>query len=117
MWAYYAAGHTGIAVRFDLSYNTLQQMDHPFMPLQVNYSNEFPQVSYHSADRFDFIYKTLGTKAEAWKHEEEWRLVLIGRSGAVQVPPTMIDGVVFGLRTPPNIEAAVGMIRFGGQVS
>jgi hypothetical protein len=48
-----------------------------------------------------------GTKAEAWAHEQEWRLVLPKHWGNLKVPPEMIDGVVMGMRIQPAVEATV----------
>jgi len=54
----------------------------------------FPRVSLYDPDRLRFIQNTLGTKAEAWQHEEEWRLIANGRSGIIRMPMWMIDGIV-----------------------
>lgn len=107
LWSYYAASHSGVAVRFDTGDDILQQIPRPYVPLKVKYAKDFPRVSLYNPDRLAFVQDTLGTKAEAWTHEEEWRLIAIGRSGTIQMPPRMIDGVVLGLRTPPGIEAEV----------
>lgn len=107
MWSYYADGHRGIAVRFDTG-TFLQKFQHACIPLEVKYGRDFPEdLSFYSEDRFGLVQNTLGTKAEAWKHEEEWRLVLVGKSGYLQMPPGMIDGIVLGLRTPSEVERSV----------
>jgi hypothetical protein len=48
-----------------------------------------------------------GTKAKAWEHEREWRLVLINCVGPVRIPPEMIDGVILGLRTDKKCEEEI----------
>ena len=67
-----------------------------------------PTLSYYDDSRtFGFIAAMFGTKSHAWKHEEEWRLVLVGQNGYVRIPEEMIDAVVFGMRTSPDHEQTV----------
>ena len=70
-----------MAVRFDTADVFLKQIPQPYLPLKVNYAKDFPRVSLYDPDRLRFVQNTLGTKAEAWQHEKEWRLIAIGRSG------------------------------------
>jgi hypothetical protein len=107
LWSYYAASHTGVAVQFDTGDEFLKQIPKPYIPLKVDYSKDFPRVSAYDPDRLGSFQKTLSTKAEAWRHEEEWRLITIGRSGIIHMPKMMIDGVVLGMRTPPQVESRV----------
>lgn len=107
MWSYYTAGHSGLAIRFDTN-RLLSGIDSACMPLEVNYATDFPEdVSFYSDDRYGFVQSTLGTKADAWKHEEECRLVLVGKSGYIRLATGTIDGVIFGLRTPDDVENSV----------
>jgi hypothetical protein len=107
MWSYYGAGHTGLAVRFRTDLRFLQRIEGTWLPLPVAYADEMPAVSWSDGDRLNFVRSTLGTKAAAWKHEEEWRLVRVGANGPLALPAGMIDGVTLGLRTPPALEALV----------
>lgn len=86
LWSYYAASHSGVAVRFDTADNILEQIPQPYLPLKVNYAKDFPRVSLYDPDRLRFVQNTLGTKSDAWQHEEEWRLIAIGRSGITHMP-------------------------------
>jgi hypothetical protein len=116
LWSYYAASHSGVAVRFDTGDEFLKQIPQPYLPLKVNYAKDFPRVSLYDSDRLRFVQHTLGTKAEAWQHEEEWRLIAIGRSGITRMPTGMIDGVVLGLRTPSQVESEIrGWIAKAGR--
>jgi hypothetical protein len=116
LWSYYAASHAGVAVRFDTGDKFLEQIPQPYLPLKVEYAKDFPRVSLYDPDRLRFVQNTLGTKAEAWQHEEEWRLIAIGRSGITRMPTGMIDGLVLGLRTPPQVESeARGWIAEAGR--
>jgi hypothetical protein len=110
MWSYYAAGHRGIVVRFDLDPDLLRHVGdflRPVFPLEVAYCEEFPDFSYYEMDKLEHAQKTLGTKALAWRHEQEWRLVMVGASGHVQLPSGMVNGVIFGLKTPPETEQTI----------
>lgn len=107
MWSYYAEGHRGIAVRFNMAFENLAALPGQFIPVEVRYETEFPNVNYYGSTINEFVATLLGTKSVAWKHEEEWRLVWVGNSGCVQVPPAMIDGVILGMRIDPEAEATV----------
>lgn len=107
LWSYYADGHRGIAVRFDTSLELLLRFDAPFLPVQVAYQESFPQVNYYTAERDEFTFTILGTKSTAWQHEREWRFVLPGRVGYFVIPRPMVTGLIFGMRTPQNVETEV----------
>ncbi len=103
MWSYYTEGHSGIAVRFSMALEHLVSIQ-PFIPVEVQYATEFPKVNYYQNKTHDFVRMILGTKSTAWKHEEEWRLVLVDGSGYVRLPPAMLDGVIMGMRIDSQSE-------------
>ena len=105
LWSYYAEGHAGVAVRFNGS--VLTEITHPVVSLRVGYRDDFPNISYYTATRADLITTVLGTKSRAWAHEQEWRLAAVGRTGSIQIPAAMVDGVVMGMRIDPRHEEAV----------
>ncbi len=107
LWSYYAEGHAGVAVRFNTAASVLAQITHHVLPLRVGYQDDFPKISYYAATRADLITTVLGTKSRAWAHEQEWRLVLVGRTASIKIPAAMIDGVVLGMRIDPSHEEAV----------
>lgn len=107
LWSYYAEGHRGIAVRFNMTREHLAAIGRLFMPIEVEYTNNFPIVNYYKATTHQLLRTILGTKSRAWKHEEEWRVVLPGKVGSVYLPPQMIDAVVLGMRTDPKTVALV----------
>ena len=107
LWSYYAEGHAGVAVRFNTTPSVLARITHHVLPLRVGYQDDFPKISYYTATRADLVTTVLGTKSLAWAHEQEWRLVLVGRSGSMKVPAAMIDGVVLGMRIDPSHEETV----------
>jgi hypothetical protein len=105
LWSYYAEGHSGIAVRFNMAREHLASSQ--FIPIEVQYSDDFPIISYYISTTNQLLRTLFGTKSLAWKHEEEWRLVLRGTVGYVSLPPSMIDAVVLGMRTDSHTEATI----------
>lgn len=72
----------------------------------VTYRQAFPRIKYFTSEAGRLI-TALGTKAEAWKHDKEWRIVLVGRTGAMWIPPEMITGIIFGMRIAPDRESTI----------
>jgi hypothetical protein len=107
MWSYYAAGHTGVVVGIDTLKLAEQRLGASHFPLDVQYAREFPEARYYTDDDFDIARKTLGTEADVWQHEQEWRWILIGKSGAVRLAPGTVSVLIFGVRTPPETEESV----------
>ena len=107
LWSYYAEGHSGIAVRFNMARDNLAAIPGECIPVEVRDQQDFPNVNYYKSTTAEFVATILGTKSVAWKHEEEWRLVLVGNSGYVRMPPAMIDGVILGMRIDPEVESAL----------
>jgi hypothetical protein len=106
LWSYYAEGHSGIAVSFNMRREHLAALGRQFMPIEVQYADNFPVVNYYKVKTHEFLRTLFGTKSFAWKHEEEWRVVS-NTVGYVSLPPAMIDGVVLGMRTDPHKEATI----------
>jgi hypothetical protein len=107
MWSYYAEGHSGIVVRFNMALENLAAIPRQFIPVEVRYQDDWPDVNYYTSSTTQFIATILGTKSSAWKHEEEWRLVLVGTSGYVRLPAAIIDGIILGMRIDSVAEKAV----------
>ena len=114
LWSYYAQGHAGIAVRFGFSSaqvlalgQMLRAQGAQMFLIDVQYQAEFPEVNWYTASTFNRLRAILGTKAIAWKHEGEWRIVLVNRTGYLKIPRRMIDGVVFGMRTDRETEKTI----------
>ena len=102
-----SASHAGVAVRFDTGAEILEQIPKPCLPLKVDYANDFPSVSLYEPDRLKLARTTSAQKLMRGSTKRERRLIAVGRSGIIQMPKTMIDGVVLGLRTPIQIESEV----------
>jgi len=114
LWSYYAEGHAGVAVRFCLTPSCMQAFGERLQaqgttcfPIEVEYRPEFPSVNYYSSPTHEVLKTILGTKALAWQHEAEWRIVLPNRTGYLKIPRTMITGIVFGMRLDASNEQTV----------
>ena len=107
MWSYYAAGHSGLALRFKINPAHLSAIGERVVPIEVRYCADFPKINYYDSELQELISAVFGSKSEAWSHEREWRLVARDRIGLVRIPPSMIDGIVMGLQIRPDSEAAI----------
>ncbi|MGH9968569.1 MAG: DUF2971 domain-containing protein [Pyrinomonadaceae bacterium] len=104
MWSYYAEGHKGIAIQFNMAPENLVAIKEQNITVEVKYSRDFPRINFYESSLSDAVPGVFGTKAEAWKHEGEWRIVLIDQVGYVRIPPAMIDAVILGLRIDKDSE-------------
>src|SRR5262249_29459986 len=105
LWAYYAEGHKGIAVRFRISPRQLLNLLMSVDPESkgdsslraVKYSSDFPSLRFwDEAD--DGLGVALTTKSLEWRHEKEWRLVHLTKNEERQIPAAVIDGVILGAK-------------------
>lgn len=104
LWAYYASGHTGFAIEYDidlleksLNYN---QHFHMLYPIDVNYVEDVPVLDesiFKCKNELTIIKKCLGTKSKSWSHEEEYRLIL-DNNGFIDIDYKAITGIYFGYR-------------------
>jgi hypothetical protein len=96
MWSHYADAHAGIAIGFDM-----RQWPWHDLPLvmEVQYGPQRPvyDILCRVADREDQLFNALCHKAEEWRWEAEWRVLL--RNGArteFLLPPGAIASVIVG---------------------
>ena len=135
LWAYYADGHKGFCIEYDLdiimeSYNyELIYKDGRFesMPLvyqiEVTYQNSFPKFTRSIMDRCieknDFtklLECTIGTKSENWVKEDEVRLVF-NKYGYTELDFRAVKGVYFGCRfnnSNGEISRIMGLLKGRG---
>lgn len=108
MWSYYADSHAGIVLRFNMTPANLVALTSTLecVMVEVSYQSDFPIINFYGDD-IEKIYTLVGTKAIAWAHEHEWRIVLVNMTGHIHIPGEMIDGVIFGLRTDPEDETLI----------
>ena len=110
MWSYYSDGHRGVVIRFNMKHENLLQLPlhvGQCLPIKVNYAEQFPVVNYYTDKTIDLIRTVIGTKALAWQHEREWRLVRVNQTGLTRVPLSMIDGIILGLQISPEDERSL----------
>lgn len=101
MWAYYSAGHSGICIEFALMKSFFRMVQ------PVKYSEEYPRA-LTSDPPIDQMEANLLTKAAAWKHEAEWRVIdTKSGPGYRQFNPSLLTGVILGARISPENESVV----------
>lgn len=111
MWAHYAHDHKGFCIEYDLSEVDWVEKQLLFVP--VEYSSKRPQMPVkemveilQSGDRDEMvnrrlvydIVKTLAIKDEAWKYENEWRLLTPGSITNRERPFPFISCLYLGAR-------------------
>jgi len=76
MWSHYSDSHKGYCIGFD--HKMLLSISGSLG--SVIYSNSFPKLSlFPKSEALDFL-KLLRTKSKEWEYEEEYRIVLRGKS-------------------------------------
>ena len=96
MWSYYAKGHDGICIEFDLSLlkKNTELTNKIFRGMtKVHYSPVRADLQYSSSSTSDLNF--LVTKANVCEHEHEWRL--ISTTDAEYLPFDCISNVYIGI--------------------
>jgi hypothetical protein len=105
MWSHYADKHNGVCLEFD---NTF---DKPFVKLsdedisegEVGYEAH-QRINYVSEDRWYAIYKLFLNKSESWKHEIEYRMILINNKPELQeFNPQFLSAIYFGVKVSDSV--------------
>lgn len=106
LWAYYATGHSGFAIEFDtellaksLNYNRYIPLLHE---LDVAYKESVPQLTMADLppicpDFKSFLQKTLASKSNSWRHEQEIRLIF-EYTGLFEIDYRAVTAIYFGCR-------------------
>jgi hypothetical protein len=97
MWSYYADGHRGICLQFALQESKLFGCE----VTEVGYEEQYPRLSVYDKPTLDYVRRYLSTKAKAWGHEAEWRIIW-QKPGVNQFPPEYLTGVILGARISPE---------------
>jgi len=102
MWAYYADSHRGVCLRFrGLLLTGLPECT---PAIKVVYKDAYPDVSFFKATRFRRVVTLVDTKATAWSHEKEWRIVRTSGRGPAAFDPAALDGIILGCEIKPADE-------------
>ena len=116
MWSHYANSHKGICVRFDMSRWPIG--GNFTMLLPVGYSAERSPFHFPSHPRVKRVVEMFGVltrKAELWKAEREWRLLVDDAAGQkIELPERLIDAVIFGARSESSLVAELSAFRRPG---
>lgn len=99
MWAHYANNHEGVCFKFDI------QKDVDFFQdlLQVVYDDTYTQLNYIKSQ--NNTAEILRHKSEAWKYEEEWRVLKLGKAKQlVGFSRDSLVQIIFGCRCNDQVE-------------
>ena len=96
MWSHYSQNHTGICIAYD-SRILFDEVNGAL--IKVKYSDDVPVLIAPVQLGKDEFFEQVGTKANFWKYEQEFRLIKLISKGLTSIPPTAIRQVIFGCRT------------------
>jgi hypothetical protein len=98
MWTHYAGRHTGICIQFRISDQSDEgQLGFIAKAMRVEYSERCPIINLVAEESTEVVRKAFLTKAECFRHEQEWRQVRYGeRSGMKDVPRGIVGAVILG---------------------
>lgn len=104
LWSHYADCHQGICLRFVATDDT----EFFGAAQEVIYCADRPVLNFFKQTIDQQIDTALVTKADFWSYEQEWRIFSheVG-PGQHPYPASLLDGIILGLRTPPDVEASV----------
>jgi len=104
LWSHYAAGHTGICLKFRATNNT----DFFGYSQPVEYSPNYPEIDLLNNSPDEQVQAFLLTKAIDWKYEEEWRIIDHEKGpGDKKFPQEMLLEVIFGARMEQKDKSAI----------
>lgn len=108
LWAYYAGGHTGFAIEYDidileqtLNYNKYAKQLYKF---DVEYLNDVPQIdisTFSGNKTIEMLKRFIGTKSLSWEHEKEVRLIFES-TGYLDIDFRAVTAIYFGSRMPDD---------------
>lgn len=108
LWAYYASGHTGFAIEYDidileqsLNYNAYAQQLYKF---DVEYWNDVPQINISTIrgnEIVEMLKRFIGAKSSSWAHEKEVRLIF-ENTGLFEIDYKAVTAIYFGCRMPDS---------------
>ena len=119
MWAYYANGHNGYAIKIDTDvlYKSLNGGSrfaniHAF---DVKYVDSLPIIDisiFNHKNSTEVIQRFVGCKSKSWKHEQEYRLIFDKGDELKHIDFRAIKGFVFGYLMPKeDIEYVMNLFK------
>ena len=116
MWSHYADEHRGLVLTYSFSPDFLDNPDEILGVTPVRYQDDAisewlrEHVPLFEDDHMKFVgllmRRILSSKAPAWRHEEEGRIIH-RRQGIWEIPRNKLKQVTFGLRTSNRDESLV----------
>lgn len=104
LWSHYAAGHTGICLKFRATSKT----DFFGYSLPVKYSPKYPDIDILKTSPEDQVEAFLFTKATDWEYEKEWRIIDHNKGpGDKKFPQEMLLEVILGARMDTKDKRAI----------
>jgi hypothetical protein len=132
MWSHYAKEHTGICIGFSVSFSKrslcvkvkdgyispgLPGFENNLLPaVDIKYDRSQPKPYNIFKSNAEDITPFLLAKSSLWEYEKEMRLLVHDNSllvNPVLVPKTEIGEIMFGLKTPPELDERVKLILKG----
>lgn len=109
MWAYYANGHLGIAIEYNLDKLTRFAPPNNSRVLEVNYLEKPNRLGIRilQEDPNSVIDQMLGSKSKNWSHESESRVIVENICGKMPHDYRAVESITFGLNVTPNIQAQI----------
>jgi hypothetical protein len=101
MFSYYAKDHTGYCLKYRRSSDNVLSMAQV-----VNYEENYPKFSIYdlASEKIGVVGdKVLYTKANCWKHEDEWRISFSNFTRiAVKSFHPILEGIILGCKMKPE---------------
>lgn len=117
MWSHYANHHKGLCIRFDCQkFRDFMETDCVKKDLiiywnNVDYKSEYPILNPYELKDYEVYFKSLLVKAEEWKYECEFRLILCDHFNKPLIfPDGIIDQVILGCRISADYENKLKVI-------
>ena len=105
MWSHYSESHKGFCVGFNVKklYEYLIKIclssrgEEVFDIFKVEYEEFYPILIPSKLSSMEFVIKPLITKSDKWIYENEFRILLIGKTNTILVlPENIIEEVILG---------------------
>lgn len=100
-WAYYADGHAGVALGFEVLKDPLFFI----LPIKVKYVEKYPRFNF-LRDQEKCIEALVTNKAKAWEHEREYR-IWKKPPGSWSFRPEALSQITFGAKCPDAVVTKV----------
>jgi hypothetical protein len=104
MWSHYTNGHQGFCLEFDTNYLPFRHVKQgEECVYQVEYSESYPTIPVAvvlNLRKLDdkYVKQPFITKAECWRYEQEWRVLIETGGQSIGYEPNALTGVYLGCK-------------------